>query len=417
MTTVTSTSSSDVQPGDAPDPAAVAHPGRVEVPLDVASLRAAVAPVLDELARTAAAREVDRVHPFAQVRRLGELGVVRLRVPVEDGGAGGTVRDLVELVVEIARADSNVAQALRPSFLVADGLAQDRAPGPDRERTLARVLAGDLFAGTRNEVGGAPGEVSTRVRRDGDGYVVTGRKYYSTGALHARWFSASATDDEGRVVNVTVPTDRPGVHVLDDFDAIGQRLTASGTTVLDEVRVEPHEVRTDTRGRRHPLGATAQLYLAATLAGIAAGVLDDAVRFAREHARPIKHSSARRSVDDPYVRQTVGTLASRAFTARAVVVAAAERLDVAWRTREPADGVAATVAVANAQVAAAREALAAAQELFEVAGGTALRREHDLDRHWRNARAVANHNPVAWKAAVVGDHLLTGEDPPTTGLF
>ena len=62
-------------------------------------------------------------------------------------------------------------------------------------------------------------------------------------------------------------------------------------------------------------------------------------------------------------------------------------------------------------------ALRASELVFDVGGASATLREHDLDRHWRNARTVANHNPRDWKAAVVGAHLLTGAAPPTTGLF
>ncbi|GIG19980.1 acyl-CoA dehydrogenase [Cellulomonas chitinilytica] len=388
------------------------------LPLTPTALRAALRPVLDVLAAGSAAREAERRHPFAEVRELADLGVLRFRVPVDEGGAGASVRELVDLVIEIARADSNVAQALRPGFLVADGLAQDVTPSAARDRTLRRVLDGDLFAGTRNEADGRPGAVATTIVRDGDGYVVSGRKFYSTGGLHARWFSGSATDEDGVVVTFTVPTDRPGVQVLDDFDAVGQRLTASGTTVLEGVRVSADEVDAVRRSVGHPVGALAQLYLVAVLAGIAHAVLDDAVAFAQHRARPIKHSSADRSVDDPYVREAVGEIAAHAFAARSAALVAAEHLDVAWAAADGAPPTTdATIAVATAQVTAVRESLAAAQRLFDVGGGSATGRAHNLDRHWRNARTVANHNPVAWKAAVVGAHLLTGELPPSTGLF
>jgi alkylation response protein AidB-like acyl-CoA dehydrogenase len=52
-----------------------------------------------------------------------------------------------------------------------------------------------------------------------------------------------------------------------------------------------------------------------------------------------------------------------------------------------------------------------------VGGGSAIAQRHNLDRHWRNARTVANHNPRSWKAAVVGAYHLTGAEPPASGLF
>jgi alkylation response protein AidB-like acyl-CoA dehydrogenase len=80
-------------------------------------------------------------------------------------------------------------------------------------------------------------------------------------------------------------------------------------------------------------------------------------------------------------------------------------------------GAEAAVVVAQARYLAVESALAAAELLFDVGGGSATDRSYALDRHWRNARTVANRNPRDWKAAVVGAYYLAGEEPPTTGLF
>jgi alkylation response protein AidB-like acyl-CoA dehydrogenase len=315
-----------------------------------------------------------------------------------------------------------VAQALRSSFLLANQVA-GRQDLPNRAVALRRLRSRDLFAGTANErSGGAGGAVNTTARRVDGGWVLDGEKYYSTGGLYAAWFSAQARAEDGTVVRFTVPTDRDGVQILDDFDAVGQRLTASGTTRLTQVRVSDAEVTLDGEGQPdNPWqGAFPQLYLAAVQAGIAARALDDAVEFVRARARPIKHSTAARSLDDPYVRHTVGEIAARAQAARAVVLLAAEEVH---RTRgltgEAARtaGAAAAVQVAQAGAIAIENTLTAAELLFDVGGATITNRDLGLDRHWRNARTAANHNPRQWKLAVAGAYHLAGEDPPTTGLF
>ena len=298
-----------------------------------------------------------------------------------------------------------------------------RSDLPLREINLARLRTGALFAGTGNERnGGASGSVSTTARRIDGGYVINGRKYYSTGGLYASYFSAQAITDDGTTIRFTLPTDRSGVERLDDFDAIGQRLTQSGSTRLTDVRVSDDEVV--IVGEATPdnpwLGSFAQLYLAAVQAGIAARALDDAVWFTREKARPIKHSSAQSSVDDPYVRQTVGEIAARAQAARAVVLLGAEALQtVRGLTGDDARraGAEAAVVVAQAGVVAIESSLRASELLFDVGGGSITNRDLGFDRHWRNARTAANHNPRQWKAAVAGAYHLTGEEPPTSGLF
>jgi alkylation response protein AidB-like acyl-CoA dehydrogenase len=73
--------------------------------------------------------------------------------------------------------------------------------------------------------------------------------------------------------------------------------------------------------------------------------------------------------------------------------------------------------VAQTGVIAIESALRAAELHFDVAGGSITDHGLGFDRHWRNARTGANHNPRRWKAAVAGAYHLIGEEPPTTGLL
>jgi alkylation response protein AidB-like acyl-CoA dehydrogenase len=163
--------------------------------------------------------------------------------------------------------------------------------------------------------------------------------------------------------------------------------------------------------------AVAQLFLAAVLAGIAKNALTDAVAFTTERARPIVHSVAKRSADDPYVQHAVGEISARAFAAEAAVLRAAASIDRALEAGGEEALTEAAIDVAQAQFFAAEAALRSGELVFDVGGASATLREHNLDRHWRNARTVANHNPRAYKAGVVGAYRLTGAEPPTSGLF
>ncbi|MEV0615707.1 acyl-CoA dehydrogenase family protein [Nonomuraea sp. NPDC050404] len=377
-------------------------------------LRRRAADLLPGLAAGAGERELARELPREQIRAVAATGLLTFRVPAAYGGAGAGVADVFGFLIDLAAADSNVAQALRPGFGRVEHLLT--ASSAERERWFPRFLAGDVFGNAGWEVGGASGEVRTRIDRDG---VVNGSKYYSTGALYADWISASAVNDSGERIFFTLPRDRDGLELLDDFDGIGQRLTASGTTLLNGVKVLPEEVAERAgNGARSPVSAFMQLYLAAVLAGIARNALTDAVGFTRARARPIQHSSATRSVDDPYVRHAVGEISARAYAAESAVLRAAAAIDRAWAgDLEPGLLTEAAVEAAQAQFVAAESALKAAELLFDVGGGSAVSRRHNLDRHWRNARTVANHNPRAWKAAVVGAYHLTGAQPPLNGLF
>ncbi len=328
------------------------------------------------------------------------------------------MRDLARFVIDVAAVDSNVAQALRPGFGFIESVLASQDPAT-QARWLPRALDGQVFGNAGWERGGPNGQITARLTRDCAQYRISGTKFYSTGALYADWIASFALDDAGQEVGFIVPRDRPGLQLVDDFDAMGQRLTASGTTVFNNVLVRADELRPPmVRDRRSPLPPLYQLFLAAVLAGIARNVLTDAVRFVQHHARPIKHSSATRSVDDPYVQETVGNIAAQAYAADAAVLRAAGTVDAAWEADfSQASLTQATVDVARAQFLAVQAALKAAESLFDVGGATTALRDHNLDRHWRNARVVANHNPRQWKAAAVGAWLLSGTQPPTSGLF
>lgn len=388
----------------------------------VEALNALADRLLPDIAAGAAQRERDRQLPYDAVAQIAEAGFYTTRIPVKYGGSGGSVKDVIALLIRIAAVDSNVAQALRPGFGFIEGLLASRAEGAEgeRERWFARYLQGDVLGNAGWEVGGANGSINARIVPDGEHFRANGSKYYSTGSLYADWVSAVALDENDQPVSFVLPRDRQGLELLDDFDAMGQRLTASGTTHLHDVVVYAHEIRTRTveEGKRTIVTPFLQVFLAAVQAGIARNALNDAVSFARDHARPIKHSTATRSVDDPYVELSVGDISARAYTAEAVVLRAAEAIDRAWAADlDPLAVDQAAVEVAQAQYIAAESALKAAELVFDVGGASTTGRAYNLDRHWRNARTVANHNPRHWKAAAVGAWQLKGTPPPTSGLF
>ncbi|ABF10726.1 putative Acyl-CoA dehydrogenase (plasmid) [Cupriavidus metallidurans CH34] len=398
-----------------------APPGNALPPAaDVAILRQRAQALLPRIAEGAAIRELQRDLPYAFAREVANAGLLTFRIPKVYGGPGGTLRDAIRFVIELAAVDSNLAQALRPNFGLVEGLLAAHDNEADRKRWFGRLLAGHIIGNGGVERGGKQGAIQATIVRHGDHYLVNGTKYYSTGGLYADWVSSIALDEAGKETHFTVPRERAGMELVDDFDTIGQRLTASGTTRFTNMRVETDEVRGSflPRDRRNPVSPVFQLFLAATEAGIARNALNDAVWFARNKARPIKHSSAERSVDDPYVQETIGQISAEVFAAEAATLRAADTIDAAWADNlSNASLTQASIDVAQAQVFTVAAALKASELALDVGGASSCDRQYNLDRHWRNARTVANHNPRQWKAAAVGAWLLKDEPPPTTGLF
>ncbi|GAA2312104.1 acyl-CoA dehydrogenase family protein [Streptomyces violaceusniger] len=374
-----------------------------------------------------ARREAERELPYGSMDAVRASAIGSLRVPVAYGGPGASLADLFRAVIDLAEADSNVAQALRPHFGFLEKLISDGGE-EDRERWFTAALAGELFGNATGETTAKhPGDIHTALVPDGDRYRLSGTKYYSTGSLFADWVVIAAKNHLDQRVRVVLPHGRPGLRLIDDWDGMGQRMTASGTTELDDVAVYPHEVVVDEAVgvRRTHLGAYHQLFLAAVETGIAKNALRDAIGYARDRARAVRHSGVDHAVQDPFVQHTVGEMAALGYGAEATVLRAAAAIDRALAGPRGEDGVAggapalveAATEVAQAQVVAAQAALRAAERLYDVGGASATRREFNFDRHWRNARTLVSHNPIAHKARVVGDYLLNAEPPPLTGFF
>jgi alkylation response protein AidB-like acyl-CoA dehydrogenase len=379
--------------------------------------------IVGELRSTDAGAERDRELQYDAVRRLRRSGVLGLRVPAPHGGPGGSARDVLGAVIQIARGSSNVAQALRAHFGFAERLLSNRATEDERRQWFPIINSGVVFGNAITDANGkAPSSADTTVLADADGVLrLNGYKFYSTGTLFADVIAVSAIDAQGRDLQAIVPTDRDGVELFDDWDGFGQRMTASGGTRFTDVMVHPTEVTTVSDGAHlgHSTGFL-QLYLAAVAAGIARAVADDAVTYVRERARPAAHSIAATAAGDPFVLEAVGDVAADAAAAETLVLAAADGIDALVETGSQDDAAALAdlaIDIAKAQLVAERLTLAAAQRLFDTGGASATSRTLNLDRHWRNARTVASHNPLAYKAHATGNYLVNGTWPPANGYF
>jgi len=369
------------------------------------------------------AAERGRVLQHEAVESLRRTGVLGLRVPTEFGGPGGKVRDVLSAVIQIGRGSSNVAQALRSHFGFSERLLSNRATPDERQEWFPRVNAGIIVGNAITDgAGRAPSSSDTKVLPDTAGVLrLNGYKFYSTGTLFADVIAVSALDADGRDVQAIVPADRAGVELFDDWDGFGQRTTASGGTRFTDVEVRPREVVTVSDGTR--LGhATAflQLYLASVAVGIAYAVLDDAVDYVRTKARPASHSVADTADTDPFVLQAVGEISAAAASGEAVVLSAADSIDrlVDEKLQSNPDAVAdVAVTVARAQLVAERLTISAAERLFDTGGASATARALNLDRHWRNARTIAGHSPLAYKAYAAGNYAVNGVWPPANGYF
>lgn len=385
--------------------------------------------VAAELSRSfgegAAARDAQRILPHEQVRALKESGLLALSVPAGHGGLDVPTTVLAEVFRLIAHGDPSIGQIPHSHFTFLEAL---RLQGSDAQQAYfyGLVLDGALFANAQSERGPHPIDVdTTTLTASRGGYVLHGRKFYSTGALFADWLivRASHADGSGAVPTATtpkavafVPRDARGVEIVDDWDGMGQRTTASGTVTLDAVEVPAaHVVEFSPIFTRPTVyGARAQLLHAALDVGIATAALEEAVRQAAR-ARPHFEASVSSAVEDPTLVQVAGELTVTVRGAQALLADAARHVDAARADLTEDSAAAASIAVAIAKVAAARAAVEAGSALFEFGGTRSASASGNLSRHWRDARTHTLHDPTRWKIRHIGNYTLSGTKPPRHG--
>lgn len=380
---------------------------------DAQAIAAATA-LADRLRPQALLRDRERILPWDEIEAYSETGLGAITVPKAYGGPGLSFVTLVRVFEILCAADPSAGQIPQNHFGVL-ALLHDLGSEEQKRRFYADILRGERIGNAGPERGrNAISHVTTRITATADGLRLTGRRFYSTGALFAHWIPTRAIDDEGRAVQVWARFDASGVSVIDDWSSFGQRTTASGTVEFDNVPVEPVQVLPVWQAADRPglWGPISQLIQAAIDSGIARAAIDDAIAFVRDRARPWMDSGLDRAADDPTILHEIGRLETDYQAAQALLHHAASVLDELSAVPVTAETSAkASVAVAEAKILTTEIALDASETLFDLAGSSSTRAAHGLDRHWRNARVHTLHDPVRWKYHILGNYYLNGAHP------
>lgn len=376
-------------------------------------LAAIFRPVFAQIATGASERDAQRILPFEQVGWLNRVRFGALRIPESEGGYGASLSDLFRLLIELAEADSHVAHLWRAHFAFVESvlLFKDRAV---RSRWTERISGGQIVGNAYTERGGNTlGTLNTKLEEQSERLRVTGEKYYCTGTIYADWVvvAASHPTRAGRQIAV-VSTQHSGVKIFDDWDGFGQQLTGTGSTTFENVPVDtllPEEQQIND-----PESAIFQLVLLAVEAGITRAVLNDVRSAVQSRTRTFSTGTGVPVRNEPQVLQLVGEISATTFAVDSIVLAAVGEIEIAVadESLSAAERFAVCELAANrAQSVVQPLVLAAATKLFDGLGASATASGCNLDRHWRNARTVATHNPAIYKSRIVGDYEVNGTAP------
>jgi SfnB family sulfur acquisition oxidoreductase len=376
-----------------------------------------------EFAVGAADRDRHRQLPFHEMDRLSSSGLLAITVPAEYGGADLPPSVVADVIRILATGDPNIAQIPHSHFVYINLLRL--AGSPEQKRLYSqKLLTGARIANAQAERNGpTAADVTTTLTPAGDGFRVDGTKYYCTGSVFADILTVLTrlNDPEGKTgmpegqYIAFLPADSPGVQIADDWDALGQRTTASGTIVFGGVTVHSSQVIARASAVNAPTGygAFAQLMHAAIDLGIARGALEAAAAFARDKTRPWFEAGVTRAIDDPLLVQRFGELAVTVRAAEAAFTVAGQALDAVLGSEPDAERAAeSSLAVATAKILADDAGNEVSSALFELCGTRSTAADLNLGHFWRNARTHTVHDPIRWKYQHIGKSLLHGTAPP-----
>ncbi len=368
----------------------------------------------EQFAVGAAQRDRHRILPLAELDAFSQSGLWSINVPRAFGGPELSYVTLSKVIAIIAAADPSIGQIPQNHLGV---VAAIRTVSDEAQQRLlfTGVLQGLRFGNAFSEFGSKrAADFETKFTDEGDYVVVTGRKFYSTGALLAHLVPIVALDDQGRAWYAIAERDAPGLTVIDDWSSFGQRITGSGTVILDNVRVPKAYLVPGFKGYERPTadGPIFQIIQAAVDTGIAQSALAETIHFVKEKSRAWVDSGLEHACQDPYTIQRIGDLSVRLHATEALLEKAGLAVDRAVANPTAETVATAQIAVAEAKILSTEIAIEATNRLFELAGTRSTLAEHNLDRHWRNARTHTLHDPVRWKYNIVGNYVLNGINPP-----
>lgn len=354
----------------------------------------------DELAVHAAARATVHDHentfPFDTFRDLQESGYLALTVPEEFGGRGANVLEIALAQERLARGDGSVALAATMHLGHVGMLAQTRAwPAAIFERLCREIVTeGALINSAASEPDlGSPsrgGLPSTAATRTATGWRLNGRKSWTSLAPALRYFTVmAAVHEEGKApyrANFLLPAGTPGVEIVETWDNLSMRATASHDLVLTDVDLPADALLPETGARIPSDPRIWGIVTGAVYTGIAFAARDFAVNYARER-RP--NSLPGPIAELQTIQHRVAEIELLLLQARSVLYNTAE----AWLAHpEQQDKIAWQLAAAK--YLATNNAIKVTDLALRVVGSAGLARALPLERYFRDVRAGLGNPPM-----------------------
>jgi butyryl-CoA dehydrogenase len=330
------------------------------------------------------ASEIDRDarFPHETVKRMGELGLLGIAVPERWGGSGADTVSYVVALEEIAKACASHAVVMSVNNSLYCEPVLKCGTDEQRARFLKPVASGHAlgcFALTEPEAGSDARNQRTLAVRDGNDYVITGRKMFISTGREASFVLVFAQTDPAKahrgITAFVVEKGTPGLSVSKTEDKLGIRASDTAELVFDGCRVAAvNRIGAEGQGFHIALATLdgGRIGIAAQAVGIAAGAYERSVAYAKERKAfgvPIG--------EHQMVQWMIADMATTIDGARLITLKAATLKDA---------GKPFTKEASMAKLFAAETAMKVATDAVQVHGGYGYIREAEVERYFRDAK-------------------------------
>jgi len=331
------------------------------------------------------AREAEKIGQFPEevFQRAAALGFVGIQLPEAYSGGGMGLLEAVLLAETLCALDGSLGQAVCEAGHGAECIARFGSQD-QKERFLPPILEGRTavavaFVEAGRGISSAPAATAAP---DDKGWLLNGTKHFVSNAERAGIFltlaATPAGADETGAASMFIVDAAAGIRVTDEGRRLGGNLTGGAEVTFDEVRLTPDRLLGKPGRGLAQLEAyymERRILLAGQALGLAQGALERAVAYVRQRVQFSRKIGA-----FAVTRHKIADLAARVEAARLTVYQAAAAFDA---------GQADARTAAIAKLTAAEAAIAAADEAIQLHGGYGYMREYDVERYYREAKALS----------------------------
>ncbi|WP_028660402.1 acyl-CoA dehydrogenase family protein [Nocardioides insulae] len=335
----------------------------------------------DELAPRAADAEAEEAFPRDVFGLLGRTGLLGLPYPEEYGGGGVPYTTYLRVLEELGAVWASVGvgtsvHALSCYPLMSYGSDEQRA------RWLPTLLGGEVLGAyclSEIHAGSDPAAMRTRAVRDGDAWVLTGAKAWTTHGGQADFYTVMARTSEERsgISCFLVPADAEGLSADTPERKMGLTGSATATMRLEGVRVDGDRlIGGEGQGLRIALAAldSGRLGIAAVATGLAQGALDAALAYAQQ-----REAFGRRIIDHQGLAFVLADMEAAVQSSRSMLLHAGGLRDL---------GLPFSREAAIAKLVATDNAMKVTTDAVQVLGGAGYTRDFPVERYMREAKVT-----------------------------